>query len=311
MGASDRDILILLSAHDGEDFLPAQLESLQAQTVADRIHLVIRDDGSADSTVSLLTSMDLAPLTVEVVQGENLGARDSFSALICAAGPGYPTIMLCDQDDMWMPDKAEIAAHALAGASLPTLYCGRSIITDANLTPVGVTDDAPLGPSLHAALFQNIAPGHTMAFNPALADLYRRTINPHAIMHDWWLYLLAAGVGTVIVDPVPHAYYRLHSSNEVGYGTTWVSKLVRDVKRLVTEDRSSLTQQAQALCESIGPELSEEDSRMLRAFLDQDSVKSRWAYLRRYPMVSQQRRPPWTSTLLFLLGRYRNRPSVK
>jgi len=306
MGASDRDILVLLSTHNGEDFLPAQLESLRTQTVADRIHLSIRDDGSTDSTVSLIQSTDLAPLSIEVVHGENLGARDSFTALICASDPSYPTIMLCDQDDVWMPDKAEIAANAIVGSPVPTLYCGRSITTDADLTPIGVTDDAPRGPSLYTALFSNIAPGHTMAFNPALADLYRRTINADAIMHDWWLYLLAAGTGTVIFDPVPHAYYRLHPDNEIGYGTSFAGKLWRDTKRLVTEDRSALTRQVEALLEAIGPELSVDDRAMLRAFLDQGSLASRWAYLLHYPMVSQQRRPPVTSALLFLLGRYRN-----
>jgi len=303
----DCDILILLSAHNGEEFLPSQLESLRAQTVAEQIHLIIRDDGSTDSTVSLIESMDVAPMSVDVVRGGNLGARDSFSALICAADPNYSTIMLCDQDDVWIPDKAEIAACAIRDSPVPALYCGRSITTDAGLTPVGLTDDAPKGPSLHAALFSNIAPGHTMAFNGALADLYRRTINPHAIMHDWWLYLLAAGAGKVVFDPVPHAYYRLHQGNEIGYGTTRASRLWRDAKRLVTEDRSSLASQAQALLEAIGPELSDEDARMLRGFLDQGSLASRWNYLRRYPMVSVQRRPPWMSTLLFLLGRYRKR----
>ena len=308
MTAPDRDILILLSAHNGKAFLPAQLESLRTQTTAQRIHLTIRDDGSADSTAALIEEMDLQPMSVDVVRGGNLGARDSFSALICAADPRYPTIMLCDQDDVWMPDKAEIAAQAIDDLSVPALYCGRSVTTDANLTPVGVTDDAAQGPSLHAALFSNIAPGHTMAFNGALADLYRRTINPHAIMHDWWLYLLAAGAGSVIFDPAPHAYYRLHQGNEIGYGTTRASRLWRDAKRLVTEDRSALTSQAEALLEAIGPELSDEDRAMLNAYLDQDSLASRWNYLRRYPMVSGQRRSPWMSTLLFLLGRYRKRP---
>ena len=304
---TERDILILLSAHNGERFLPAQLESLRAQSVAERIHLKIRDDGSTDSTLSLVEAADLAPLTLEFMSGANLGARDSFSALISEAGPGPTTIMLCDQDDVWMPDKAEIAAQALSASTAPTLYCGRSVITNMSLYPLGVTDDAPKGPSFRNSLFQNIAPGHTMAFNRALAEVYRRTIAPEAIMHDWWLYCLASGVGTVVFDPVPHAYYRLHSNNEIGYGATRVQKLWRDTKRLLTEDRSALTRQAQALQASIGPDLTQTDAQMLRAFLDQGSLGSRWAYLRRYPMVSQQQRPPWTSTLLFLLGRYRER----
>ena len=301
---AERDILILLSTHNGTDFLPDQLESLRAQSVADRIHLVVRDDGSTDPTPDLVEATDLAPVTAEVVRGENLGARDSFSALICSASPAFRTIMLCDQDDVWMPDKAETAARAIADTQTPVLYCGRSVTTDSSLHPVGVTDDAPR-PSFRNSLFQNIAPGHTMAFNQPLAALYRRTINPHAIMHDWWLYCLASGAGTVIFDSTPHAYYRLHSRNEIGYGATTAQRFLRDAKRLFFEDRSSLTLQAEALEEMIGPDLSAEDHAMVKAFLDQSSLASRWSYLRRYPMTAQQRRPPWMSALLFLLGRYR------
>ena len=309
MGRNERDVLVLLSTHNGEAFIAEQLSSLQAQSAASRIQLLVRDDGSSDATVSIIESLDLAPLAVSVQSGANLGACASFAALAKLAPDGFGTIMLCDQDDVWLPDKVAIAARALAAteAAGPALYCGRSTITDQALNPIGLTDDAPRGPSLRNALFQNIAPGHTMAFNQALLTLFRDTIDSRALMHDWWLYLLATALGTVVFDPAPQANYRLHTANEVGYTTGPVQRLTSGLTRLFREDRSALTRQAEALQEQIGEALSPDQAALLAAFLDQASLRSRLAFLRRYPLVAQQRRRPVVSTLLFLIGRYRSR----
>ena len=312
MPVLSKDILIVASTYNGEVFIADQLDSLRTQTAAERIHLLIRDDGSTDSTVALVEAMDLDPLTVEIIRGSNCGAKNSFSAALSSIHDPFTKIMLCDQDDVWMPEKSEVAAQAIAAAdpARPALYCGRSRITDVDLKPIGVTADALLGPSLHHALFQNIAPGHTMAFNQALLAVFRESFNPHAIMHDWWLYCLAAGLGTVIFDPIPHADYRLHSDNEIGYSATPWQRISSDIQRLFTEDRSQLTCQADALMAAIGPRLPPHDHAMVSAFLRQDSLRSRWNYLHQYPMIAPNGRPPWISTILFLLGRYRTSRSV-
>jgi len=309
MPDNDRDIVVLMSTHNGEDFVAEQVESLRTQTVAERMHLIIRDDGSTDATLAVLESLPLEPLTLQIMSGTNLGPRDSFAAAAGAVPANARTIMFCDQDDVWLPDKVEAAARVIEAADedVPTLYCGRSIITDAHLQAVGITDDAPRGPSFRNALFQNIAPGHTMAVNVRLLHLFGQTINPDAIMHDWWLYCLAAGLGTVVFDPEPHAYYRLHGANQIGYQATRLQRAWSGVKRLVSEDRTVLTSQAAALSRAIGPDLDDGDRATLAAFLDQDHLASRWRYLRRYPMTAQTRRTPWVSSLLFLAGRYRKR----
>lgn len=309
MPDNERDIVVLMSTHNGERFVAAQAESLRTQTLAGRIHLIIRDDGSTDSTMSVLESLDLAPLTVQIISGTNLGPRDSFAAAAEAVPDYARTIMFCDQDDVWLPDKAEVAARFIEDTdeNMPALYCGRSTITDSHLTPVGITDDAPRGPSFRNSLFQNIAPGHTMAVNLRLLRLFRQTINPGAIMHDWWLYCLASGLGRVVFDPVPHAYYRLHGHNQIGYQATRLQRAWSGLMRLVSEDRSVLTAQAEALSQAIGSDLNPTDQATLAAFLDQERLGSRWRYLRQYPMIAQTRRTPWVSSLLFLAGRYRKR----
>jgi glycosyltransferase involved in cell wall biosynthesis len=304
------DILVVLSAHNGSRFIAPQLASLRAQTVARRIHLLIRDDASSDDTVERIQRLDLAPLTVSVIQGAALGPRDSFAAALGGAGGTYRVILWCDQDDVWLPGKVARAAAALATAPnrRPALYAGRSWITDQDLTPLGLTAGAPRGPSLRHALFQNIAPGHTMAFNQALADLFVATVNPAALMHDWWCYCLGAATGQVIVDPTPQAYYRQHPANQIGYAAGPLARLGDDLGRLWGEDRRQITAQAAALWTAVGRRMRRVDQALLRDLLHQDSLGARWRYLRRHPMVAQSGRPPVVSSALFLLGRYRLRP---
>ncbi len=242
MPAGERDVLILLSAHDGERYLTQQIDSLKAQTIARRIHLLVRDDGSTDSTSAILAAIDPGLLEIEIVTGPNLGARDSFAALMELAGDDFPLIMFCDQDDVWLPDKVEAALSCLDGlpTEVPALYCGRSFLTDQDLAVIGETEPAPLTIDLHQAIFHNIAPGHTMAFNQALLRLGRDTIGPAAIMHDWWLYCLAAGLGRVVFDPVSHAWYRQHGGNEIGYAVGPWQRLRQKADRLLHEDRSMI-----------------------------------------------------------------------
>ena len=304
----ERDIVILMSTHNGADYLADQLHSLCAQTLADRIHVSIRDDGSSDATVALIHTLDLAPLSVEITSGPNLGVRDSFSTLICEVPDSFRTVMLCDQDDVWLPDKVAVAVQALEQAGDgPTLYCGRSTVADADLTPRGITVDAPGGPTLHHALFQNISPGHTMAFNQALVRLYRSTFDADVYMHDWWLYLLAVSVGKVIFDRTPHCLYRIHSDNEIGYAANAVQQLMADVKLFFRVDRSLMSRQAIVLDQAVGAQLTPHDRTLLTAFLNQRSFITRWQYLRRYPMISRPGRPAITSTVLFFLGVYNAR----
>ncbi|MDR2929415.1 MAG: glycosyltransferase [Propionibacteriaceae bacterium] len=304
---SARDVLILLSTHNGAAYLREQLASLRDQTVAERIHLMVRDDGSDDTTVSILTSADTGAMTIQVDHGSPLGARDSFATLMRAAPPTFPVVMFCDQDDLWEPDKVEIARQVILDAdpSRPTLSCGRSTIIDQTGHLVGVTEDAPTNLDFAHALFHNIAPGHTMAFNQALTRLSATTIGPYAVMHDWWTYCVAAGLGEVIFDSTPHARYRQHDHNEIGYAAGPVQRLIARARRLLGEDRGLVTRQAAGLRTTIGDRLKPADQAMVAELLDQSSLAKRLAFLRRHPLTTPAGRAAIPSTLLFAAGRYR------
>jgi len=305
-----RDIQVLLSTYNGHRYLEEQLASLRAQTVAGRMRVLVRDDGSTDGTPELVRAFDPGDLVVEVIAGENVGVIASFAALLRAADRDADVFLLCDQDDVWLPDKVECAADAVRAqrSDVPVLYCGRSTITDAALRPIGVTDAAPKGPSFVNALLHNISPGHTMAMNRALLVLGAETLRPTQVfIHDWWLYQLAAGLGQVVVDPTPHALYRMHSDNELGYLTTPWQRFWGGVHRVLTLDRTVWSRQAYALWDAVGQQLSPADRRTLLTFLDQHSLAARLRFLRRYGFVYQTKDFPVVASTLFALGRYRDK----
>ncbi|MDR1214416.1 MAG: glycosyltransferase [Propionibacteriaceae bacterium] len=302
-----RPIQVLLATYNGAAHVEQQLDSLRRQTVADQMTVLVRDDASTDGTVAVVRDFDPGPLALELIPGDHLGAAASFLDLLRRADLSCPTTMLCDQDDHWDPDKAEIAAAALAGLDpgRPGLYCCRSVVTDAQLNPVGLTDLAPRGPSFRNSLVQIIASGHTMALNPRLVELARQTMDPAAaVMHDNWIYCLAAGLGQVVFDPEPHVRYRIHSGNEMGFTVGWRRELER-LGRLLRSDRSQLTRQARALAQVIGDDLAEADRSALLGFIDQSSLAQRLSYLARFPLVLQRRSTALASTWSYLVGRFR------
>lgn len=303
-----RDIQVLVSTYNGAAFVGEQLASLRQQTVARRIAVLVRDDGSVDDTVAVVRAFEPGDLSLELIEGDNMGVQASFQALLGAADRRCRVFLPSDQDDVWLPEKVEVAAAALADLKpdSPALYCGRSIVTDRHLGPRGLTNPAPRGPSWRNSLIQNIAPGHTMAFNRPLLDLAAATLPPEAaIMHDHWLYALAAGLGHVVFDPVPHALYRGHGNNEIGYAVGLRGQFER-ILRVVTLDRSIYTRQDRGLAAAIADRLAPRDRAALEGFLDQGRWRCRLTYLLRFPLVHQSRMAAITCTVLFALGRYRD-----
>jgi hypothetical protein len=112
----------------------------------------------------------------------------------------------------------------------PLLYASRLDVVDRELRHLFYTD-IPGNLTFGDAVSENVLTGCTMAFNRTLARLVSRSQPENMVMHDWWLYLIAAGCGKVVFDPIPNILYRQHGSNAVGAGpgskglARWVLKL--------------------------------------------------------------------------------------
>ncbi|MDR2974174.1 MAG: glycosyltransferase family 2 protein [Propionibacteriaceae bacterium] len=234
-------ITILMATYNGAAYLVEQLDSLLHQTRRpDRI--IIHDDQSTDSTFEILTDYQSRhPDLIQVRRNEHNsgGSAANFMAMMTQRRDDY--IMLCDQDDVWLPDKIELsyakitAMEAQWGQSTPALMHTDLTIVDQSLRPTAASFKTSTfadydRTTLRDQIIQNTATGCTIMYNRALADLI--TVVPrHMVMHDWWISLIAAAFGHMDHIDDCTILYRQHRQNQVG--ATDMRRLSYKLRRLI------------------------------------------------------------------------------
>ncbi|MGI4849117.1 MAG: glycosyltransferase family 2 protein [Janthinobacterium lividum] len=216
---------IALCTYNGARFLAAQLDSIKRQTCP-IAEMVIHDDGSSDGSWELLEQWAAqAPFPVHLQRhGRQLGAAKNFETALAALHTDL--IFLCDQDDVWMPDKLQRLCDRFAAEQDLMLIHTNAILLDAN----GVAMKRTLFDALelqateknfinngqaHTALRRrNLVTGATTAFRRRLLD--HALPFPTHVLHDEWLGVVACMMGKLALLPEPTMFYRQHEGNLVG-----------------------------------------------------------------------------------------------
>lgn len=228
-------VAILMATFDGAPFIDEQLHSIAVQRHRNW-SLWVSDDGSTDGTCDRVEAFRAANPDHRIVlrEGPRAGSTRNFLSLLCDASVESDYVALADQDDVWLPEKLSRALDALAKAAAddsaaPCLYGGRTIITDADLRPRGLSPLFGRPGCFANALVQNIAGGNTMVLNRAAHRLIARAgAAPRAACHDWWIYQVVTGAGgRMIYDPQPTLLYRQHGANQIGANATLRARIAR------------------------------------------------------------------------------------
>lgn len=209
-----------------------QLDSLESQTHQNWV-VIASDDGSTDQTLEILwqyqTKWPSGKLTIR--SGPQKGFCQNFLSLACDPQIRADYYAFCDQDDVWLPAKLEVALGNIVSnqsVDVPYLYCGRTKYVTENLKPSGMSPLFVFPPSFRNALVQSIAGGNTMVFNLAAKNLIEKVGIVDVPSHDWWLYQLISGVeGYVFYDRAPHLLYRQHQFALVGGNNSFPAKMER------------------------------------------------------------------------------------
>lgn len=207
-----------MSTYNGEKYIREQLDSIEKQNYSNK-WLFIRDDGSTDQTVSIIQEYQQRFSNIRFVIGEHLGVWKSFFELFKEADGKAEYYALADQDDYWKPDKICAAIRELEkNREVPFLYAGNKTLVDERLQPISseIEYSSDLTPSFGNALVENICTGCTCFMNQALLTELCKYIPENIIMHDWWIYLVAAARGSVIYDRNSYILYRQHGENVHG-----------------------------------------------------------------------------------------------
>lgn len=208
-----KKVQILMSTYNGERFLAEQIESLLGQTWKN-LEILIRDDGSKDRTPDILKEYGKEYKNIRIFLEENKGVSGSFFELLKKSDADY--VAFCDQDDVWLEPKIEKAVEKLDCEKGPALYCSNKILIDSAGNLMKKQDTRQRLPGFGNAVVECICTGCTAVMNREMAEIIGARLPEHAILHDWWCYLIASYVGKVIFDEKAYIKYRQHEQNVVG-----------------------------------------------------------------------------------------------
>lgn len=100
---------VLLAAYNGMQWLPEQLDSILSQVGVD-VTVYVSTDRSSDGTYAWVCDVaDTDPRVVPLTYGEVFGgaAKNFFRLLRDVDLEPFDYIAFADQDDIWLPDKAQ------------------------------------------------------------------------------------------------------------------------------------------------------------------------------------------------------------
>jgi len=223
---NNKSIAILMATYNGERFLRAQIDSILNQTCQDW-NLYIHDDGSKDSTLSILKEYEASyPSKIRLLdyppQG---GALNNFMSLLENVESNY--YMFSDQDDVWHPRKIEKSWKAMLEQEAkhpqkPIIVHTDVRVVDGNLREIhpSYRQYGHIYPERITKFEQcvvNITLGCAMLFNAQARTVSLDRPWKYALMHDGWVTTRTfAENGVVYAINEALMDYRNHDDNTIG-----------------------------------------------------------------------------------------------
>lgn len=253
-------VSVALCTRNGAAYVADQVRSILAQDPPP-FELVVGDDASGDDTLAIVEQL-VAGSGVRLTVLRNdppLGVVGNFAAAIAVCTGDL--VALSDQDDVWAPGK--LAAMRARFAADPDLLLAHS---DARLVD---GEGAPLGLDLLAALEatpgeraglehgdafavlmrRNLVTGATVVFRRTLVE--KAAPFPADWVHDEWLAVLAAALGTLRLDPARLIDYRQHGANEIGARKPTLADRMRKLREPRDERAARLVARSQGLVDRL------------------------------------------------------------
>lgn len=205
-------ISVCMATHNGEKYIAEQLDSILVQLGEDD-EIIISDDGSTDTTISIIQSYRDKRLKLVTCKTKNNPVKNFENALSHSSGQ---FIFLSDQDDLWMPNKVKVMLQAL---NKYDLVLSDGYIVNEKLEPLHKTlfDIHNTGVGLLRNLWKNGYVGCCMAFKREVLKK-AQPFPANVPMHDQWIGL----TGELFFDPTVTkeklTMYRRHDKNTTQTG---------------------------------------------------------------------------------------------
>ena len=263
-----------MSTYNGQKYIEKQLNSVRKQTLLPD-EVVIRDDCSTDNTVSIIDAYIkkycLSNWRLSLNE-TNLGYKESFYKAIEEAKGDY--IFLCDQDDLWKPEKINNMVNILQSHSeIWSLNCGVELINgedrkidiecekgwrNANFLFAPQLLSEVTYYDLPYILRHNITPGCAMVIDKRTREGFLNTYD-RELPHDWHMNIVAAANGGCAYLDQDLILYRQHTSNAIGANIGAARGIRTKTRDVRIEDYKSRISACKIICKYYGvkePDLS-------------------------------------------------------
>lgn len=223
------DISVALCTFNGAEFIEQQLESILTQTLLPS-EIVVSDDGSTDGTLAIarrvLSPRRMKNLGISLIvksRRKALGVSANFESAMALCTREF--IVLCDQDDVWQPQKLARLRDAFDAPDV--------LIVHSDARMVNATG-APFPHTLFESLRISKTEFRGEARSSAFTTVMRRNIVTGATamvrrcvfdcarpfsgnwVHDHWLTIVASLQGRIVALRESLIDYRQHAGNQIG-----------------------------------------------------------------------------------------------
>ncbi|WCB93813.1 hypothetical protein DSM104299_02532 [Baekduia alba] len=212
-------VAVLVAAYQAAPYVGQAVRSALAQEYpADRVHVVVVDDGSTDGTGDVVAEIAREhPDRVTLVRQENRGSVGAVNR--CAEQPAAQDadlLAILDADDAWPADKLTAQVALLqARPEVGLVYTDMRVIDGAGtvVQESWLSDSRPpMGRSFSTFLRENLVTGSSIVVRGTLRDALF-PIPDDMAWADWWLAVRASQLSEIAYLPIPRTLYRFHGAN--------------------------------------------------------------------------------------------------
>jgi glycosyltransferase involved in cell wall biosynthesis len=204
-------VSIALCTYNGAGYLAEQLDTLVNQTYP-HIEIIVVDDSSTDETFAILTTYASKYPQFKIWKNEkNLGFTGNFERAVTLCSGEL--IALCDQDDLWHPQKIELQVNGI-NDNIFIYHDSEFIHEDGSGMNKKMSDLMNLyrGDRPEVFLFFNCVSGHSILMKKQLLEMALPL--KKGFFHDWWLAYVATNIGKIDFIPQCLVQYRQHDKSE-------------------------------------------------------------------------------------------------
>ncbi len=223
-------ISVALAAYKGEKYIYEQIKSILPQ-LDEKDEIIVSDDRPGGITEKIVRKMMEKDSRIVYLEGSGKGVVANFvNAIRHCKGD---KIFLCDQDDVWLPDKVKLVMKAFSEGADLVLH--NAYVTDKklNITDTSFFELRGSRKGVMHNIVKNSYMGCCMAFDRKMLK-HIMPIPRNVPMHDQWIGLVSEVYGKVTFIDQPLIYHRMHGNNVTGTSQTSFSQKMQWRRNIIS-----------------------------------------------------------------------------